>query len=119
MNDIITEITPLSEKDCFYLKDRFKDNFTYPLHKHNEYELNFIENCKGARRIVGDSIETLGDYGLILIGNGVEHKWEQHECESTKIHELTIQFSEHLFDSNFLKKNQLQSVKKLLDDSSR
>ena len=36
MNKIITEITPLSEKDCFYLIDRLKDRFTYPVHRHEE-----------------------------------------------------------------------------------
>ena len=41
MEKIITEVTPLSEKDCFYLVDREKDSFTYPLHKHEEMELNF------------------------------------------------------------------------------
>ena len=82
MNKIITEITPLSEKDCFYLIDRYKDRFTYPIHRHEEYELNFVSNCDGARRVVGDSIETLGMYDLVLIGNGIEHGWEQHSCVS-------------------------------------
>ena len=68
MNKIITEITPLSEKDCFYLIDRYKDRFTYPIHRHEEYELNFVSNCDGARRVVGDSIERLGMYDLVLIG---------------------------------------------------
>ena len=45
-NQIITEITPLSDKDCFYLVDRYKDRFTFPVHRHEEYELNF---CRIAR----------------------------------------------------------------------
>ena len=39
--DIIHEITPLSEKDCFYIVDRRKTEFTYPIHCHLEYELKF------------------------------------------------------------------------------
>ena len=31
MNKVITEITPLSSKDCFYLVDRYKESFDYPL----------------------------------------------------------------------------------------
>lgn len=36
MSKIITEITPLSDCDCFYLIDRQKDKFDYPLHQHND-----------------------------------------------------------------------------------
>ncbi|MDE5904965.1 AraC family transcriptional regulator [Duncaniella sp.] len=118
MNKIITEITPLSEKDCFYLIDRYKDRFTYPIHRHEEYELNFVSNCDGARRVVGDSIERLGMYDLVLIGNGIEHGWEQHECMSDKIREITIQFSSDLFGSSFLAKTQLSSIRRMLDLSS-
>lgn len=42
MNEhFIREITPLSEKDCFYIADRHKKEFTYPMHSHREFELNF------------------------------------------------------------------------------
>lgn len=118
MNKIITEITPLSEKDCFYLIDRYKDRFTYPVHRHGEYELNFVANCEGARRVVGDSIETLGEYDLVLIGHGIEHGWEQHECKSDKIREITIQFSPELFGETFLAKTQLASIRRMLEISS-
>ena len=57
MRKVLTEITPLSEKDCFHIVERHKTEFTYPLHQHKEFELNFIENGKGVRRIVGDSVE--------------------------------------------------------------
>lgn len=90
---VITEVTPLGEKDCFLMVDRDKDAFTYPLHKHEEMELNFVEHCDGARRIVGDSIEVLGKYDLVLVGSGLEHMWDQYDCQSHSIHEITIQFS--------------------------
>ncbi len=117
MNSVITEITPLSEKDCFYLVDRQKDSFTYPLHKHDEMELNFIENCKGARRIVGDSIETLQNYDLVLLGGGLEHAWEQHECRMEGVHEITVQFSVDLFGRTLLEKNQMSSLRKLFQNA--
>ena len=115
MSRIITEITPLQTEDCFYLIDRFKVCFTYPIHKHEEIELNFVQNCKGARRVVGDSIEELGECDLALIGSGLEHVWEQSECRSDRIREITIQFSPDLLGENFLGKNQLASIRKLLD----
>ena len=68
MSKVFTEITRLSDKDCFYIVERHKTEFTYPLHRHKEFELNFIQNGKGVRRIVGDSVEEVGDYKLVLIG---------------------------------------------------
>ena len=66
-NYIMREITPLSNRDCFYIADRHKTEFTYPIHCHAEYELNFTEHASGVRRIVGDSSEIIGDYDLVLI----------------------------------------------------
>ena len=59
-NNIIREITPLSDKDCFYIADRYKTEFTYPIHCHKEYELNFIEHGVGLSRIVGTCLGTRG-----------------------------------------------------------
>ena len=59
-NYIMREITPLSERDCFYIADRHKTEFTYPIHCHAEYELNFTEHASGVRRVVGDSAEIFG-----------------------------------------------------------
>ena len=48
--NFIREITPLSDKDCFYIADRHKKEFTYPMHSHKEFELNFVEHAPGVRR---------------------------------------------------------------------
>lgn len=118
MSNIISEVTPISEKDCFYLAERHKTEFSYPLHKHKEYELNFVCNCRGARRVVGDSIEEVGDLDLALVGGGIEHEWQQGECNSPDIHEITIQFATDLFGDSLMEKNHMASVQKLLKDSS-
>ncbi len=90
---ILREITPLQEHDFMYVADRRKKEFDYPIHYHDIMELNFVENAKGSRRVVGDSSEVIGDYDLVLItSSGLEHAWEQHECKSEDIHEVTIQF---------------------------
>ena len=110
-NFIMREITPLSERDFFYIADRRKSDFTYPIHYHAEYELNFVENAAGVRRVVGDSSEVIGNYDLVLItGKDLEHVWEQHECTSRNIREITIQFSPESFPKNFEQKNQLASI---------
>ncbi len=115
-NYIMREITPLSERDCFYIADRHKTEFTYPIHCHAEYELNFTEQASGVRRVVGDSSEVIGDYDLVLItGRELEHVWEQHECTSKDIREITIQFSSDLFFKDFINKNQFGSIRRMLE----
>ena len=114
-NYIMREITPLSDRDCFYIADRHKTEFTYPIHCHAEYELNFAGNAAGVRRVVGDSAEVIGDYDLVLItGKELEHVWEQHECTSKDIREITIQFSPDLFFDHFVNKNQFDSIRRML-----
>lgn len=92
MSEVLTEITQLSELDCFHIVERHKTEFTYPLHRHREFELNFVEHGAGVRRIVGDSMETIGDYDLALIAaENLEHVWEDGNCKSPDIREITAQ----------------------------
>jgi len=120
VNYIMREITPLSDRDCFYIADRHKTEFTYPIHCHSEFELNFTEHAAGVHRIVGDSSEIIGDYDLVLItGKELEHVWEQYECTSKEIREITIQFSSDLFSKSFVNKNQFNSIHKMLEKAQR
>ncbi|MBR1467527.1 MAG: helix-turn-helix domain-containing protein [Bacteroidaceae bacterium] len=118
MSNAILEITPLSEKDSFYLVDRWSKSLDFPLHKHSEFELNYVEHCRGVKRIVGDSIEKLGDYDLVLVGHGTEHAWAQGECTSDDIHQITIQFPVDLFGEGMLQKNNMASIHRMLEMSS-
>lgn len=112
---ILHEIPPLSQKDCFHMVERYKTEFTFPLHQHREFEINFIEHGAGVRRIVGDSIEYIGEYDLVLIGGEeLEHVWEQGNCKSKRIREVTIQFSPELLSKELLEKNQFRSIQKML-----
>ena len=91
--NVLHEITPLSENDFMYVADRHKKEFTYPIHNHEIFELNFVENGAGCQRIIGDSTEIISNLDLVLITSpDLEHGWEQHECHSEDIHEVTIQF---------------------------
>lgn len=117
---MICEISPLSEKDCFYIVERFKSEFTYPIHCHKEFELNFVENGAGVTRIVGDSIETISDYDLVLIASeNLEHAWEQGSCKSDSVREITIQFSSSLFSGPISMRNQMDSICKMLTKAKK
>ena len=116
MSTVLSEITGLSQRDCFYIVERHKKVFDYPLHQHREFELNFVQNGQGVRRIVGDSVEEIGALDLVLIaGENLEHVWEQGNCHAEDIREITIQFSSELFTSNLLNKNQFTSIQKMLE----
>ncbi|WP_224485545.1 AraC family transcriptional regulator [Robertkochia aurantiaca] len=112
------EITPLKEDDCFLVFDRNRNDFTFPIHFHPEYEINFIHNAKGAKRIVGDHIGEIDDYELVMIGPNVYHGWENFNNDTSRtLHEITIQFPKDLFDSFFLNKNILKPIKELFKAS--
>ena len=115
--NIIKEITPLTSSDCFTIFERKKQDFDFPLHYHEEMELNFISNAGGARRVVGDHIEEIGDVELVLIGSNLPHVWETHKLGEKEIHEVTIQFHKDLFDEKFLRRNQLRVIREMFEKS--
>ncbi len=112
------EITPLAPEDSFLVFDRVKDDFDFPLHFHPEYELNFISNGKGVRRIVGDSMEEIDDIELVLVGPNLVHGWELHHCNNKEIHEITIQFHDDLFGSKMLSRRIFKPIKDMFDRSN-
>ena len=118
-NDILREISPLTLGDCFTLFSRVKSEFDFPLHTHEEFELNFIQYAKDARRIVGDHIEEIDDIELVLVGPNLQHAWFTHNCKSKAIAEITIQFHKDLFDDKLLLRNQLSFIRGLFEKSAR
>lgn len=117
---IIHEITPLMGKDVLYIADRHKKEFTYPIHNHSVYELNFVENAKGVRRIVGDSQEVIGDYDLCLIASpDLEHVWEQNECHSDDIREITVQFDFSMSDETLFGRNPYASITRMMQEAKK
>lgn len=111
------EITPLSPEDSFLVFDRVKGFFDYPVHFHPEFELNFISNGQGLRRVVGDSMEEVSDLELVLVGPGLVHGWEQHTCTSEVMREVTVQFPEDLFGNVLLGKSILRPMREMFRKS--
>jgi AraC-like DNA-binding protein len=116
---IVREITPLTESDFFTLFSREKQKFDFPLHFHEEYELNLIINAEGAKRMIGDHVATITDMELVFVGPDLYHGWFTHQCESPLIREVTIQFNNEVLNSQFLNKNQSSFLKKLFEDSKK
>ncbi|MGN1228763.1 MAG: AraC family transcriptional regulator [Prevotella sp.] len=117
---VLHEITPLMEKDVLYIADRHKKEFTYPIHNHEVFELNFVEHAPGVRRIVGDSSEVIGEYDLVLITSlELEHVWMQNSCVSQDIHEITVQFKFDLTSDSFFSKNPFQRIYRMLNQARK
>ncbi len=116
---ILREITPLTQNDCFSLFSRSKRDFDFPLHFHEEFELNFIRNAGGAKRIIGDHVEEISDIELVLVGPNLQHGWFTHKCKGKLIKEITIQFHRDLFDEKFLRRNQMSFIRTLFQRSTR
>ncbi|MEM9000127.1 MAG: AraC family transcriptional regulator [Bacteroidota bacterium] len=110
------EITSLSPQDSFLVMNRVRDSFDYPIHFHPEIELNFISNGKGMQRTVGESIETIDDFELVLVGPNVYHGWEMHQCRHS-VHEVTIQFHNDLFSEMFMRKTIMTPLRHMFDRS--
>ena len=116
---IMREIVPLMQSDCFTLFYRLKEQFDFPLHHHEAFELNFIQNAKGAKRVIGDHIEDIDDLELVLVGPNLQHAWFTHRCSSREIKEITIQFHRDLFDDKFLLRNQMMQIRNMFERSLR
>ena len=114
MAKVLRETPPISDRDCFYIVERHKSEFLYPIHSHQEFELNFVEHGRGVHRVVGDSIEEIGEYDLVLVtGDGLEHAWQQGNCTAPDVREITIQFSDSLLDERLLGRTQFASFRKM------
>lgn len=123
MNELIREITPLTSFDCFTIFSREKTEFDFPLHFHEEYELNFVLNGPKVKRIIGDHSQEIDEIELVLVGSNVPHGWftnnYKYDEKVGKIKEITIQFHKDLFEDKFLKRNQMFFIHKLLENSSK
>ncbi len=107
-------------KDVLYIADRHKKEFTYPIHNHEVYELNFVEHAAGVRRIVGDSSEVIGEYDLVLITSpDLEHVWEQNTCQSDDIREITVQFDLNLGEDSLLGRTPFLPLRKMMDEARK
>ncbi len=117
--DILREITPLTQYDCFTIFSREKAEFDFPLHTHEDIEINLILDGEGAQRIVGDHISEISNKELVCIGSNLAHGWFTHKCTNEKIREVTIQFHIDLFDERFLKRNQMVNIRNMFTNAKR
>lgn len=117
LKNFYREIPPLSSGDSFLVFDRVKDSFDFPVHYHPEYEINFILNGKGVKRVVGDNIEEIDEIELVLVGPNLYHGWELNHCINKQIREITIQFHNDLFHESLLSRKIMTPIKDMFNRS--
>ena len=79
-----------------------------------------MEHAAGVRRIVGDSNEIIGEYDLVLITSpDLEHVWQQNDCQSEDIREVTIQFDIDLSERSIYHRNPFNSMLKMLNEARK
>lgn len=117
--NIQREITPLSQGDCLLVFDRVKSQFDFPVHFHPEYELNFIHRAINAERIVGDHRSLISGLELVLVGPNMYHGWNNGQCKSKEIHEITVQFHRDLIHDDLLARNMMKPIRDMLTNASR
>ena len=116
---LLREITPLTQSDCFTIHNRIKSDFDFPLHYHEEFELNFIQHAEAAKRVIGDHMEEISELELVLVGPNLQHGWFNHKCKSKVIKEITIQFHRNLLDEKFLQRNQMSLIRNMFQQATR
>lgn len=108
------------DTDALYIADRHKKEFTYPIHNQEVYELNFVENAPGVQRIVGDSSEVIGPFDLVLITSpDLEHVWEQHNCKSNDIREVTVHFKFGMEEDGLFGKNPFMKIRAMMREARK
>lgn len=117
--NLLKEIIPLTNGDCFTIFSRVKTSFDFPLHYHEEFELNFIMNGKGVKRVIGDHMGEIDEYELVLVGPNLQHAWFTHKFTGKELTEVTIQFPKDFLEDKFLRRNQLSFVRTMFEKSVR
>lgn len=69
--------------------------------------------------MVGSHMDEINDWELVLVGPNLQHGWFTHQCSSTNIREITLQFHRDLLDDRFLQRNQMSFLRHLLLQSQQ
>lgn len=117
MKAILEDIPSKKGTASFYVSRNIVPSFEFKWHYHPEYELTYIVRGTGYR-IVGNSHEQFLSGDLVLLGSNLPHTWWGKLDDNHSSEAVVIQFSKEFIEP-FLSLNECQTVKKLLEKSSR
>lgn len=115
MQPILNKLVPVP--DCsFSLQINECKQLVYPLHFHEEYQLNYIKNGKG-KVMIGAQMHDYGPGDLFLIGPDLPHFWTYDDKffeEAGAGKTFVIHFSDSFAGEGFLERPEMMPVKILL-----
>ncbi|MBK9736630.1 MAG: helix-turn-helix domain-containing protein [Saprospiraceae bacterium] len=119
--NVFRENTPLKENDICVVLDSTNNGFDYPIHNHQEIEINLIMGMSG-KRVVGDSTENYEENDLVILGPYLYHKWygDNDLIKNGKPYRvITIQFDGKQFSNSMMLKDSFYAIRNLLKESVR
>ena len=110
MKSIQEEITPVESDDLYVVLDHINAKFDYPIHCHEEYEINLILHSDGTH-IIGTRQEAFYGMDLIVITPFVPHVWKARE-EGNRV--ITVQFSGKMLEFPMIRLKQFRKIESFL-----
>ena len=114
MKYILKEITPLGGNDLF-IANHWPDNqMDFPLHFHEDYELNLTLHVRG-KRTVGNLVEDFTEKDLVIINPNVLHCYKRGESyANVRCEVVVVQFSKNLPSWGIFDTDQLRDIRNML-----
>lgn len=114
MKYILKEITPLGKNDLF-IANYWPDNqMDFPLHFHEDYELNLTLNVRG-KRILGNMVEDFTEKDLVITTPNVLHCYKRDDAFlNTRCEVVVIQFPKELPSWGIFDTDQLRDIRNML-----
>ena len=114
MKYILKEITPLGKNDLF-IANYWPDNqMDFPLHFHEDYELNLTLNVHW-KRILGNLVEDFTEKDLVITTPNVLHCYKRDDAFlNTRCEVVVIQFPKELPSWGIFDTDQLRDIRNML-----
>jgi AraC-like DNA-binding protein len=119
MIPILNKVIPVPDTS-FFFQVRECRQLVYPLHYHDDFQLNYIKEGKGLR-MIGNQMQIYESGDLVLIGPGLPHFWTyDHDFYSNNGpgKSIVIQFSGEFAGEGFFDRPEMQQVKTMLGKAS-
>lgn len=109
---------PQQPDESFRVMEYKGSNTGCSWHFHDEYQISLILNGCG-QRVIGDSIHTIKQGELTLLGANLPHVWRYDPREGEPVHIVVIHFREDFAGTDFLVKPEMRSLRLLLARASQ
>lgn len=96
--NIVPFLPPIKQGDCLAIHCECGARFMRNFHCHEAYELHLIKGAAGAKRIIGDTINTISDLDLVLLAKpNLPHVWQRGAYRGDEHLILQVYFLQELF----------------------